>query len=329
MFNNKRSPVWIDAQPALRTWYASGLGQSIVEELTLHMDTILPRIFGYQGVQVGTLPTRASSSSASHGQAGNTPQQGEDSTDSRRAGAKLVDRDGPRPVNDSSPARGETGKNADPGTELLYRAGIHRKIILDSPGSLAGADSQTNQVGADAISLPIASDVMKLVILPHTLDFCHQPHQALREADRVLTDDGQMVIIGFNPFSQFGLGHLLNGWRDKTPWNGHFFSRGRVTEWLSVLNYRVLDSTCLYLRPPVNRQWVQNSLARVERLQPWMGAVGAVYVLHARKQTVPFTWVRAQRRRQRAGVPVTGYARATNTCRTIHLADHLNQKKND
>ncbi len=294
MINTRRSPVWLNTQPALRTWYSSGLGQSIATELDRHLDTILPRIFGYQGLQLGG----------------------------------IADSMG-----------------------LLEKAGIHRKIIIDCPTAVAAeqrsslessspeesgphhsethAPSDRNShatpvtdVNADVISLPIASDVMKLVIMPHTLDFCHQPHQALREADRVLTDDGQMVIIGFNPMGLFGVGRWLRGWQDAAPWNGHFFSRSRVTEWLSVLNYQVMDSTCLYLRPPINSASLLSVMGRIESLQPWLGGLGAVYVLHARKQTLPMTLARYQRRRQAAGLRVTGFASTSNQRQVIDIRDH-------
>lgn len=284
MINDMRTPLWTDAHPQLRTWYASELGQSIADELSLHLDTILPRIFGYQGLQVGSLTTT---------------QTDEDT-------------------------------NVESVTELLHKAGIHRKILLDSPRLLECTDERhAADAGADAVSLPIANSVMKLVILPHTLDFCHRPHQALREADRVLSDDGQIVIIGFNPYSQFGLGNVLRRWRGKPPWNGHFFSRSRITDWLSVLNYQVLESRCFYLRPPINGRWAVYGLNRLEKLQPWFGAVGAVYLLHARKRTIPLTMVRAQRRIHRTGVPVTSFARTATSNRNLELARRSNRKPHE
>lgn len=243
-FPSREPPVWTESQAPLLEWYSSGLGQSILGVLNTHLDCIMPGIFGYQGLQIGTLAT-----------------------------------------------------DFDP----LEKAGIHRGTRLDF-------GRQNADVDADVLNLPIASDVMKLVILPHTLDFCHQPHQALREADRVLTDDGQIVLVGFNPFSLFGVGHATLGWRGHTPWNGQFYSRRRVTEWLSVLDYQIQDSTCLYVRPPLNSMALQNKLARVENLQPWIGAIGGVYVLHARKQTAPMTLARRQKRRQRAAIGVAGLA---------------------
>lgn len=236
-------PIWTEIQPQLAQWYSSGLGQSILSELEGHLENSLSGVFGYQGLQLGTLP-----------------------------GAKPI----------------------------LENAGIHRGIFISSQQSDA-------DIRADVLKLPIASDVMKLVVMPHTLDFCHRPHQALREADRVLTEDGQLLIIGFNPFSLFGVGHALLGWRGNAPWNAGFFSRRRVTEWLSVLNFQLLDSSCFYLRPPLKSGNIQHRLAGVERLRPWLGMLGGVYVLHARKKTIPLSLVR-QRKRQRKALGVSGLA---------------------
>jgi len=242
-----RAPVWTESRHSLREWYASALGQSILDELGRHLDDVLPGIFGYQGLQIGDFT---------------------------------------------------------PDFPVLERAGIHRALKMDAP------DIQAD-IQADVLNLPIASDVMKLVVLPHTLDFCHQPHQALREMDRVLADDGQVVIIGFNPFSQLGIGHTMLGWRSLPPWSGQFFSRRRVTEWLSVLNFRLLDSQCVYVRPPINSQRVQNRLRPLEKFRPWLGAVGGVYVLHARKQTFPMTLARRQWRPKRNGITVGSFAKGS------------------
>lgn len=196
----------------------------------------------------------------------------------------------------------QIGNLAD-GRNLLAPAGLHRRLMLDAPGNAA-------DIQADVTALPVAAGSMKAVLFFHTLDFCRHPHQALREADRILTDDGQLVIIGFNPFSAFGFRHLLSGWRRREPWNGRFYSRGRVADWLSVLDYRVLDTQALFMRPPINSPRILDKLGGIEKLDKWMSGVGGLYVLRARKQTVPMTPVRRQRLLARPGMAAAGLARA-------------------
>lgn len=195
--------------------------------------------------------------------------------------------------------------NPAPGHNLLDHAGLHRRLVIDSPGRPA-------DINADVLHLPIASDTLKSVVFFHTLDFCDHPHQAMREADRVLMEDGQLIIVGFNPFSFFGARHLLSGWRQRAPWCGRFYSRTRVTDWLSVLDYRVLHSEAMFIRPPINSQRLLTRLRSVERLQPWLGMLGGVYVIKARKQTLPMTLARRQWRRQSNRISVGSFARTGN-----------------
>ena len=295
--SGRAAPVWATSGEPLRQWYASELGQSILQELDPHLTRILPGIFGYQGIQLGQISadfdivSRAGihRTTILDGMLAPDPSLGTD-TD-------------PDPDHGLDPASVRTQKSAAAQTSLSDLSAEHATL-----GS-RGVD-----ISGDVLSLPVATDIMKLAVLPHTLDFCHQPHQALREADRVLTDDGHIVIIGFNPLSVFGFRHVINtwGWRGSIPWNGQFYSRRRVTEWLSVLNYRVLDSASFFVRPPVNRGWLLQKTRRLERLQPWIGGIGGLYIIHARKETIPVTPAKHSWHRQRAGLRVGGFARTAN-----------------
>lgn len=204
--------------------------------------------------------------------------------------------------------------NFAPEQDLLVNAGLHRRLTLDAPGRKA-------DINADALQLPIASDTMKLVVLWHTLDFCDNPHQALREADRILMEDGQLIIIGFNPVSAFGVRHLLAGWRRKSPWHGRFYSRWRLKDWLSVLDYRILHSEASFIRPPINSERLLRRLQGLERLQPWFGGLGGVYIVQARKQTIPMTLSRRQWRRQRSSMVGTITNAADHARNTKRIKD--------
>jgi ubiquinone/menaquinone biosynthesis C-methylase UbiE len=37
--------------------------------------------------------------------------------------------------------------------------------------------------------------------MPHLLDFTTEPHQVLREVERVLVPEGRLLMTGFNPVS--------------------------------------------------------------------------------------------------------------------------------
>lgn len=192
--------------------------------------------------------------------------------------------------------------NLVPGMHLLSGAGLQRRLVM-------GADSGPADIRGDVLSLPIATGTMKAVAFFHTLDFCNNPHQALREANRVLTDDGQLIIVGFNPYSAFGLRHILTAWRRREPWSGRFYARHRVSDWLSVLDYRVLDSAAMFMLPPINSERVLRRLARLEYLQRFIGGVGGVYIMRARKQTLPMTLVRNWGRSRKSLASASSFAR--------------------
>lgn len=180
--------------------------------------------------------------------------------------------------------------------DILQNAGLYKKLVLGATGEVDGVD-----FGGDAMNLPVATDTMNLVVLPHILEFCEDPHQVLREADRVLSNDGHLLIIGFNPHSLMGVRRYLLNWR-RFPWSGEFYSRGRVADWLSVLNFRIIQEQSFFLRFPIANSTLLRRTRFVEKARPVMGKLGAIYIMHARKQMLPMTMVRPPWRRQAAGV---------------------------
>ena len=129
-------------------------------------------------------------------------------------------------------------------------------------------------------------------------DWAKRPHGALREADRVLTADGHLLLMGFNPYSQFG---LRRSFGRSVPWNGNTYSRARIQDWLSVLGFRIVTAETVFLRPPIDRPGFLRRTRYLEHTQRFLGFVGGVYLIHARKQSIPMTlsrqtWMRPQGR---------------------------------
>ena len=50
----------------------------------------------------------------------------------------------------------------------------------------------------DPRQLPFAANSIDLVVMPHVLEFYDDPHQILREVERILIPEGQIVLTGFN-----------------------------------------------------------------------------------------------------------------------------------
>jgi len=137
----------------------------------------------------------------------------------------------------------------------------------------------------DLRQLPIAANSIDLVVLPHVLEFYEDPHQILREVERALIPEGQVVITGFNPFSLWGGRRYLPPRRSHFPWQGQYLSQRRVRDWLQLLGFEI--ERCCYgcYAPPCDTdKWLQrwHFAERVgERAWPF---AGGLYLLQAVKR---------------------------------------------
>ena len=93
------------------------------------------------------------------------------------------------------------------------------------------------KIQAKAYSLPIQSETIDMIILPHLLEFDANRFQTMREIDRVLKPEGQLVVINFNPWSLWVRYQYLWDKKLANSWIGHFMSKQRVLDWLKLLNY--------------------------------------------------------------------------------------------
>lgn len=150
-------------------------------------------------------------------------------------------------------------------------------------------------------SWPILTDSVDAIVLPHTLELSADPHQVLREADRSLIPDGHLVILGFNPYSLWGLRRTLSRKRNRMPWGARFQSLSRLKDWLGLLGFDTLHSHYLFQRPPVqNVRLLEKLYASRPAGSYGSRLLSATYILVARKRTVVMTPLlegQSQRRR--------------------------------
>lgn len=137
------------------------------------------------------------------------------------------------------------------------------------------------QVQADPLHLPFADKSVDVCLLAHTLPWCTDPHRLLREADRVLIDDGWLVISGFNPISLMGLRKLVPVLRKTSPYNSRMFTLMRQLDWLSLLNFEVLHASRFHVLP-----WNKHG---GKLLNAHIPALGCLQLIVARKRTIPLT----------------------------------------
>lgn len=186
----------------------------------------------------------------------------------------------------------------------------HRTVLDQDPSSGAPVSGISCHE-----HLPLQSDSVDVFVLPHTLDFSVDPHQVLREVDRVLIPEGRVLIVGFNPLSLWGLWRLMLRWRGDVPWCGHFLSYRRVCDWLGLLGMDVERTDVCAFSPPVKRDSWHQRLNILERLgrKVWPMLAG-VYVVRAVKRV---STVRPIRRRWRnlrvfGNVPEPASVKPTN-----------------
>ena len=163
-----------------------------------------------------------------------------------------------------------------PGLDLLRASRIPFRLRVD-PAGAAG-------LRADFRDLPIASNSADLVVLPHVLEFCANPHQILREVARVLLPEAQVVIACFNPWSLWGFRRAFtrNG---RYPWNGRFINLPRVKDWLALLGLEITagQMSC-YVPPCAAEKWLARFTFMEAAGDRWWPIAGGVYFLQAVKR---------------------------------------------
>ena len=145
-------------------------------------------------------------------------------------------------------------------------------------------DSGPVDVRCDLAALPFATQSTDLVILPHVLEFHADPHQILREIERILIPEGHLIVLGFNPLSLWGLHkHLRRS--SGFPWHGNYLSLPRLKDWLKLLGFEVDRGNFGCYVPAVEQQkWLRHWRFMESAGERWWGFSGGVYMLHAIKR---------------------------------------------
>ena len=202
----------------LQEWFATPLGQYLLEKEQAYLDDVTPDIFGYHALQLGM-----------------------------------------------------------PEVDLLRETRIAHRMRI------AAADRP--DVYAKGHELPLATHSIDMVLLPHVLEFAAEPHAILREIDRVMMPEGRLVIVGFNPWSLWGLRSALGFSRNEFPWNGRFVSLLRVKDWLALLGFDVNAGRLVGYAPPFDNGKLRRRFGFMEPAgDRWWAVGGAVYMLQAIKR---------------------------------------------
>lgn len=171
---------------------------------------------------------------------------------------------------------------------------LHTEEIMSSNDAVTKVD-----VHCDGDALPFAPESLDLVLLPHVLEFSANPHQALREVERVLMVEGYVIISGFNPYSSWGLNRFLRNRYKKNkpenndlayPWCGQFFSQTRIKDWLALLGLELVSThnTC-YNFPSNHNKWLVRFKILDKIGRKCWPKLGGIYYIVAKKRVASMT----------------------------------------
>ena len=197
---------------------------------------------------------------------------------------------------------------------FLDSSRISHRVLFD----LAPQDSfSPGKLVCHSSYIPIDANSVDVVLLPHVLEFEDDPHEVLREVERILIGEGHLLIVGFNPLSLFGIWHVLLAWRGTSPWNGYFYRSARVRDWLRLLGFDVVKTRYFFFRPPVRTGWIMKRLGFLEKvgnyLWPWLGGS---YLIIGKKRLIPLTPTKTEWRIRRRLI-ASGVTEPTTRAREI------------
>ena len=181
-----------------------------------------------------------------------------------------------------------------PQIDALRANRMQSKFLTDThllPGDSApggpGPAGPNLAVVHDFAELPFASQSLDLVVLPHVLEFAEEPHQVLREVERVLIPEGQVIVCGFNPASLWGARQVTGRLTGShfLPLDGEFIGLPRIKDWLKLLGFEVNRGHFGCYAPPfTTEKWLHRFAFMEKAGNRWWPYFGAVYILQAVKR---------------------------------------------
>jgi hypothetical protein len=144
------------------------------------------------------------------------------------------------------------------------------------------------------------------------MEFHPNPHEVLREAERVLMPEGQIVISGFNTASLWRLRQLFTSRRRRAevPWDARMIGLLRLRDWLRVLGFEINGGKFGCYAPPFRQSlWLERFAFMEKAGARWWPVLGGIYVIRAVKRVhgmrvVTPAW-RMERARRRSLAPVS------------------------
>lgn len=194
---------------------------------------------------------------------------------------------------------------------IQFDSGYYQPIIEKPPvGCMSILSLESNRAACPVIQgepekLPFCPDSVDHILLHHTLDYCEDPYQVLRESQQALCAGGYLIVVGFNPASWWGIRKLFSFGSKSIPWLGRFLSVNRVEDWLNVLDLEVQEHYSLIHSLPISKPNVHEKFVWIDKLsQVLLPKIGGCYILVAQKRVGSVTLVGREWRRLKTNTAV-------------------------
>jgi len=143
---------------------------------------------------------------------------------------------------------------------------------------------QCSHISANLRELPILPGSLNVVLLIHAIEFAKYPVRLLEEVYQGLAPGGRIIILGFNPWSYWGLLKTFKG-KKESPWNGKFWSRAHIKQWLRGYDYSIDVNKTLCFRSPHGRSRSRRLTLFTEAFgQLCFPTLGGIYLIAATKK---------------------------------------------
>ncbi|MDO6567573.1 methyltransferase domain-containing protein [Alteromonas sp. 1_MG-2023] len=267
-------------------WTDFPAGEQIKQAITQVCDDYTQRIFGYHFVKLGSLsaqiPLKQSPIRNIISQVPFSAMRVSSDNLSDSASSSAEGREG---------AKHQHGKLSD-------------ATLSDSHTSTGKDSSVSPKVVGQSHQLPFSENSIDGFLLANELDFAQDPHEILREVDRVITQSGYVIISGFNPLSLAGIAKFLPVKRDNKLHDARFFTSYRIKDWLQLLGFEIVEQrqimfSTLFFQP--RWEYSKNIQHYLSAYFPWCSAM---YVILARKRVMPMTAIRPKLQLKRQFSPV-------------------------
>ncbi|MDA8782703.1 class I SAM-dependent methyltransferase [Porticoccaceae bacterium] len=158
---------------------------------------------------------------------------------------------------------------------------LHSFYMGPSPASLTGSSAVTNYA-----ELPLPTGTIDVALLQHGVEYSLSPKAVLAEVSRVVAPGGHLLLCLFNPYGPIGAlkfpMQLLMG---RSEYRFHNLRKGRVVDWLSLLNFQVLEIDHGAYNLPLNRPgWLESDSLWEQLCQKIRFPLGNFYMIHAVKR---------------------------------------------